>query len=84
MPEEPLYKRHRLKLWREYYLDIDQGVRRFDVRLNDRDFQVGDVVLFEEYDRAQKQCTGRSVERTITVVHGGIGLLAGYVVLQLI
>jgi hypothetical protein len=39
---------HRLKIWPERMTEVNSG-RRFDIRRDDRDFQVGDLVIFEEW-----------------------------------
>lgn len=38
---------HDLKTWPEYYKDIASGVKTFEVRRNDRNFMVGDMLLRE-------------------------------------
>lgn len=43
---------HRLKIWPEYYQQHLAGDRPFEIRNNDRDFQVGDYVELWPYDPA--------------------------------
>jgi len=38
--------RHRLKIKQCYLCRIVEGSKTFDVRLNDRDYQVGDIIVF--------------------------------------
>ena len=40
-------KLHTLKIKDEFYTDIIRGAKTFEVRKNDRDFQVGDLINFE-------------------------------------
>ena len=40
---------HRLKIAPQYFKDVVSGVKTFEVRRNDRDFKVGDIVTLEEY-----------------------------------
>lgn len=40
---------HRLKTVQPYFTDVRNGLKTFEVRKNDRDFKVGDVLLLEEY-----------------------------------
>lgn len=42
---------HELKSWPEYFWPIVDGRKKFDIRSEeDRLFEVGDVLLFREYD----------------------------------
>lgn len=42
-------KVHKIKLWTQYFDDVASGVKTFEVRYNDCDYQVGDVLLLREY-----------------------------------
>ncbi len=39
-----------LKILPKYFNDIIYGNKRFELRKNDRNFKVGDIVLLNEYD----------------------------------
>ena len=41
---------HDLKTWPQYYQATVAGKKRFEFRKNDRDFQVGDVLVLQEFD----------------------------------
>jgi len=43
-------KAHDLKIYPEYWEDIVTGKKTFEVRKNDRDYQVGDLLLFRKFD----------------------------------
>lgn len=60
---------HILKTWPEYYRAIDDGSKTFEVRLNDRDYRVGDVLNLVEYD-PKKDChlSGRNKRFTVTYI----------------
>ena len=45
-------KIHTLKIKHKYLEDIKLGLKTFEIRKNDRDFQVGDVIQFLDIDRA--------------------------------
>ena len=45
-------KTHDLKCWPEFFEAILNGTKNFDLRINDRGFQVGDRLLLHEYDPA--------------------------------
>lgn len=38
---------HVLKIEEKYYIDILRGVKTFELRKNDRDYKVGDLIQFE-------------------------------------
>jgi hypothetical protein len=59
---------HELKTWSEYYSLVEDRVKNFEVRLNDRDYQVGDVLVLKEFSAGTQRFTGRSVRRSITYV----------------
>lgn len=43
-------KFHKLKIKEEYYDAIRRGVKRFELRKNDREFEVGDLITFQIVD----------------------------------
>lgn len=43
---------HKLKILPEYYIAVSDGRKTFEIRKNDRDFQVGDIVMLQEYDES--------------------------------
>ena len=50
---------HELKTWPKYYAQIVSGAKRFEIRYNDRDFAVGDLLFLREYNIEIHQYTGR-------------------------
>ena len=40
---------HKLKLNAAYYDDSASGIKTFEIRKNDRDFKVGDILELREY-----------------------------------
>jgi len=61
---------HELKTWPHFYRAIIVGEKTFEIRKNDRDFKVGDTLVFKEFypkaDAAHGQPAGFS-GRTCTV-----------------
>lgn len=41
---------HKLKTWARYWDAVASGEKTFEVRLNDRAFQTGDILLLEKYN----------------------------------
>lgn len=42
--------KHELKIWPQYYHRVKDGSKTFEIRKNDRDFQVGDTVILIYFD----------------------------------
>ncbi|MED4852257.1 DUF3850 domain-containing protein [Caldifermentibacillus hisashii] len=61
-------KLHRLKIQPKYFEAVCDGKKSFEIRKNDRNFQVGDSLLLEEYNPETQEYTGRVVERKITYI----------------
>lgn len=59
---------HELKCWPQYFEAIASGVMTFEVRLNDRDFQVGDRLTLREWYPAGRSYTNRNARFEITYV----------------
>lgn len=73
---------HRLKVWPEFYERIVDGSKPFEVRNDDRGYQVGDVLFLREWVPQSSEYTGRAVFKRITYV-GRFGVLPGFCVLGL-
>jgi hypothetical protein len=56
------------KSWPEEFEATLAGVKKFDCRLVDFDCEVGDTLLFEEWDPNTKEYTGRTLEKKITYI----------------
>ena len=54
------------KTWPAWFEKILSGEKAYDFRLNDFDLEVGDTVVFEEWDPETKDYTGRSIEKEVT------------------
>lgn len=53
---------HILKTWPEYFEDVRNGVKKFEVRKNDRDYQVGDELHLKEWTPFRESFTGRGMK----------------------
>lgn len=59
MEARRLGRMHTLKTLPEFFDASKRGVKPFEVRKNDRDFQVGDVLELVEFDPSEKLAEGR-------------------------
>jgi len=59
---------HELKTWPESFQPIIKNKKNFEVRVNDRNYQVGDKLLLLEYDPVKQQYTGRKCYRQISYI----------------
>ena len=72
--------KHYLKTLPEYFRQVAIGSKTFELRKNDRDFQVRDIIFLEEWDN---EYTGRVLELEITYILSKFkGLEEGYVILS--
>lgn len=62
---------HKLKIYPAYFNAVDTGRKPFDVRVNDRDYKVGDLILFQEYSPTLKTYSGRETLKEITYILNG-------------
>jgi hypothetical protein len=61
-------REHELKTWPEFFRAIREGRKRHEVRANDRDFQVGDVLVLREYEPGTDRYTGEVERRRVSYV----------------
>lgn len=59
---------HKLKLQQPYFNAVLNGLKTFEIRRNDRRFQVGDYLCLEEYDYETKSYTGRFINKQIAYI----------------
>ncbi len=63
--------KHQLKTWPEQYAYIEAGQKTFELRKNDRDFNVGDTLELREYVPETAHYTGKSCIRVVTHILEG-------------
>lgn len=66
-------KIHELKSWPEFFSALLDGTKTFDVRLDDRHYQVGDLLHIREFDDRAGKYTGREIRRKVTYLLHGVG-----------
>jgi hypothetical protein len=57
---------HHLKTWPTFFDAVARGDKTFELRKNDRCFEVGDEVILEEWDPDAGVYTGRKARRRVT------------------
>jgi hypothetical protein len=56
------------KVWAEYFNDILSGIKNFELRLNDSEYNIGDILVLKEWNPETKKFTGRLIEKKITYI----------------
>ena len=56
------------KVWPEYFEQILNGSKTFELRLQDFDIAEGDTLLLKEWDPETKTYTGREISKTVGYV----------------
>ncbi|PAD85461.1 RNA-binding protein [Niallia circulans] len=59
---------HHLKIQPEYFDSVSKGIKSFEIRKNDRNYKVGDVLLLQVYIPSEMKFTGRVLDRKITYI----------------
>ena len=74
---------HKLKIEPQYLENLLNGRKKSEVRLNDRDYQLGDLLEFTEVFVNKHGWTDtRKHNFRVTHIHSGLGLQPDYVVLS--
>lgn len=81
---------HQLKSWPQFFGPITAGDRLHELRRNDRDFRVGDVLRLNEWDPKLQQATGRTALLEVTSITSDevpcavsdLGLAPGFCILS--
>jgi len=59
---------HELKTWPEYFDAVWTNKKNFEVRKNDRGYQIGDLLLLREYNPAPGLASGEYSGREILAI----------------
>jgi hypothetical protein len=81
--EEEAKAEHEVKTWPIYFQAARDGKKPFEYRYNDRDYQVGDILVSREYEPTTKSYSGRVDKYRITYMVNGdqFGIPEGYVIM---
>jgi hypothetical protein len=76
---------HELKTWPQYFERVNVGDKTFEVRRNDRNFQVGDFLCLREWDPTTEKYTGKVFHAVVTYIISGeqFGIMPGFVVMAI-
>lgn len=78
---------HDLKCWPEYFNAIMEGRKDFELRKDDRPFNVGDTLVLHEYSPSSPRgYTGHRIERIVKYIlrdASQFGLQPGYCIMGL-
>lgn len=75
---------HKVKSWPQQFKAVKDKGKRFEVRVNDRNYQVNDLLELREWDPKTKKYTGEKILYRIThKLQGKFGLPKDLAVLQL-
>lgn len=75
---------HQLKILPKWFEDVQTNKKNFEIRKNDRNFKVRDILVLKEYGNGTY--TGRKVKRKVNYIlygDGTLGLSKDYCILGL-
>ncbi len=81
---------HKVKSWIRLFGPTVEGKKKHEMRYNDRNYHVGDILDLQEYDEKTQKYTGRSAKAEITYMTSAenpcamsdVGLKEGFVILS--
>ena len=74
---------HSLKIKSEHYINIINGTKTAEIRCNDRNYQVGDILILNEIDE-HSNFTGNSCQVVVThILDDSEYFKTGYVMLSI-
>ena len=75
---------HELKIHPKHYKDVLLGLKKIEIRLNDRNYQENDTLLLNEYNPTTRKYSGSQVTRKVDYIIRDVpGLNPNYVIMQL-
>lgn len=75
-------KTHKLKITPQYYKEVANGTKTFEIRKNDRNYQMGDIVILREYNEGTEDYTGNELSFKIGFITS-YGQVNDYVVFSI-
>lgn len=76
---------HELKTVQPFFDQLKARKKTLEMRLDDRNYRVGDTLVLKEYDKGDKRYTGNFVVAYITCITEGeeFGIVPGFVALSI-
>lgn len=74
---------HELKCCPEFFEKIGTGVKRFELRVDDRGFRAGHRLRLREWRRDREEYTGREIAVVVLYLVSGLGLQKDWVCMSL-
>lgn len=74
------------KILPEYFSEVIDGNKTFELRKDEDNFQVGDIIVLQEYNIDRREYTGRKIKVIVTYVLRNVpqyGLNNGYCVFSI-
>lgn len=80
-----LFMEHELKILPVYFNEVKKGNKTFELRKNDRNYSVGDILVLKEWWSDLNIYSGKMVKRRVSYIFygGSYGLDEGYCILGL-
>ena len=76
--------KHELKIHPNNYNEVALGLKKVEIRFNDRNYQERDRLILREYDPVTETYTGETLVRIVKyVIKNCPGLMPNYVALQI-
>ena len=68
---------HELKTWPRFFKDVEMGLKTFEIRKDDRGFEVDDYLNLREWDPGAGTYTGKKLRVRVTyIVRPDVALVA--------
>jgi len=75
---------HDIKTWPIAFRAVRDGLKPWELRKNDRDFKVGDLLCLHEFNPDADVYTGQRLTQQVRwILDGGFGLPKGYIIMTL-
>ena len=75
---------HELKIHPEYFRNVLFGLKKVEIRKNDRNYQERDLLELKEYDPESQTYTGNQITKQVNhIIKHAPGLDPDYVLLQI-
>ena len=76
--------KHELKIHPKYYRAVLLGLKKVEIRLNDRNYQENDLLILNEFDPKTERYTGLQLKRKVDfIIRDVAGLDPDYVIMQI-